>query len=224
MKLTRRSVIRAPAPRLLPRRCWRAPRPSCAERAKPPPKNWKHGLSLFGELKYPEGFKHFDYVNPAAPKGGAVRQIAFGTFDNFNIVVAGVKGSIAGGIDLIYDTLMVAALDEVSADYGLVAEAVSHPPDFSSVTYRLRAKARWHDGKPVTPDDVIFSFDAFKKNSPQLGAYYRHVAKAEKTGEREITFTFDGPGNRELPQIVGQFRCCRSTGGRAPTSRARSAT
>ena len=138
-------------------------------------------------------------------EGRHLRQIAFGTFDNFNLVVAGVKGSIAGGIDLIWDTLMAPALDEVSTEYGLLAEAVSHPADFSSVTYRLRAEAKWHDGKPVTPEDVIFSFDAFKKNSPQLSAYYRHVTKAEKTGEREVTFTFDAPGNRELPQIVGQL-------------------
>ena len=152
---------------------------------------WRHGLSLFGTLKYPAGFPHFDYVNPQAPKGGLVRQIAFGTFDNFNMVVAGVKGSLAGSVELTSDTLMASALDEVSTEYGLLAESVSHPEDFSSVTYRLRANAKWHDGKPVTPDDVIFSFDAFKKNSPQLGAYYRHVTKAEKTGERDITFTFD---------------------------------
>ncbi len=168
-------------------------------------KIWRHGLSLFGELKYPAGFTHFDYVNVNAPKGGAARQIAFGTYDNFNLVIAGVKGSLAGGVDLIYDTLMVPALDEVSTEYGLLAESVSHPPDHSAVTYRLRAQAKWHDGKPVTPEDVIFSFDAFRKNHPQLSAYYRHVVKAEKTGEREITFTFDGPGNRELPQIVGQL-------------------
>ena len=83
--------------------------------------------------------------------------MAFGTFDNFNMVVAGVKGSLAAGIDLIYDTLMVPALDEVSTEYGLLAEAVSHPEDHSSVTYRLRANAKWHDGKPVTAEDVIFS-------------------------------------------------------------------
>ena len=100
---------------------------------------------------------------------------------------------------------MAPALDEVSTEYGLLAEAVSHPDDFSSVTYRLRAEAKWHDGKPVTPEDVIFSLEAFKKHSPQLSAYYRHVVKAEKTGERDITFTFDRPGNRELPQIVGQL-------------------
>jgi microcin C transport system substrate-binding protein len=166
---------------------------------------WQHGLSLYGELKYPAGFKHFDYVNPNAPKGGTVRMIALGSYDNFNPVIAGVKGSIAVGVDLIYDTLMTSPLDEVSTEYGLLAESVSYPPDFSSVTYRLRAEGRWHDGKPVTVDDVIFSFDAFKKYSPMLSSYYRHVVKAEKTGERDITFTFDMPGNRELPQIVGQL-------------------
>ena len=134
-----------------------------------------------------------------------MREIALGTFDNFNTVVAGVKGSIAEGTELLIENLMTSAYDEVSTEYGLLAEAVSFPDDFATVTYRLRANARWHDGKPVTPEDVIFSFDAFKDNSPQLGAYYRHVTKAEKTGEREITFTFDGPGNRELPQIVGQL-------------------
>ena len=82
---------------------------------------------------------------------------------------------------------------------------MSYPDDFSSASYRLRAEAKWHDGKPVTPDDVIFSFNAFKKHSPQLAAYYRHVVKVEKTGDREVTFTFDSPGNRELPQIVGQL-------------------
>ena len=166
---------------------------------------WRHGISKFGELKYPAGFKQFDYVNPAAPKGGAASLIALGTYDNFNMVVAGVKGTLAQGIDLIYDTLLASALDEVSSVYGLLAEAVSHPNNFSSVTFRLRPEAKWQDGKPVTPDDVIFSFDAFKKISPQAGAIYRHVVKAEKTGDREITFTFDGPGNRELPQVVGQL-------------------
>ena len=168
-------------------------------------KEWKHGLSLFGELKYPAGFKHYDYVNPQAPKGGVARQIAFGTFDNLNMVVAGVKGSLANGVQLTIQSLMTDALDEVSTEYGLIAESVSYPPDFSSVTYKLRKEARWHDGKPVTVEDVIFSLQAFKDNSPQLGAYYRHVVKAEKTGDQDVTFTFDQPGNRELPQIVGQL-------------------
>ena len=168
-------------------------------------KNWRHGLSLYGELKYPPGFKQFDYVNANAPKGGTVRQIALGTFDNFNTAVAGVKGSLAAGIEQIYETLLANSLDEVSTGYGLLAEAVSFPADFSSVTYRLRPQTKWHDGTPVTPDDVIFSFNAFKKYSPQQSAYYRHVTKAEQTGEREVTFTFDAPGNHELPQIVGEL-------------------
>ena len=88
---------------------------------------FRHGLSLFGHLKYPADFRHFDYVNPNAPKGGVVRQSAIGTFDNFNIVVAGVKGSLAIGIELIYDSLMVPALDEVSAEYGLLAEGACIP-------------------------------------------------------------------------------------------------
>jgi microcin C transport system substrate-binding protein len=203
--LTRRAVIGTGALALAAPAARRLPDLPLITPARAQERTWHHGLSLFGEPEYPEGFKHFAYVNPNAPKGGVVRQIALGTFDNLNLVVAGVKGSLAGGIDLIFDTLMVSALDEVSTEYGLLAEAVSYPPDFSSVTYRLRPQAKWHDGKPVTPEDVIFSFEAFKKNSPQLSAYYRHVVKAEKNGERDITFTFDSTGNRELPQIVGQL-------------------
>ncbi len=166
---------------------------------------WRHALSLFGEVKYPADFKRFDYVNPDAPKGGTVRQIQVGTFDNFNIVVSGVKGSIAAAVQLIYESLMTASLDEVSTEYGALAEAVSHPDDFSYVIYRLRPQAKWHDGMPVTPEDVVFSLDSFKKHHPFYSAYYRHVVKAEKSGEREIKFTFDASGNRELPQIVGQL-------------------
>jgi microcin C transport system substrate-binding protein len=166
---------------------------------------WRHGVTKFGDLKYPMGFKSFDYVDPNAPKGGAASQAVLGTYDNFNMVVAGVKGSLALGIDLVHDTLLVPALDEVSSVYGLLAESVSYPDDYSSVTFRLRPEAKWHDGKPVTPDDVIFSFDTFKTISPQAGSGYRHVTKAEKTGEREVTFTIDGTGNRDLPQVIGQL-------------------
>jgi microcin C transport system substrate-binding protein len=166
---------------------------------------WRHALSLFGDVKYPVDFKRFDYVNPDAPKGGVARQILIGTFDNFNLAVAGVKGSLASAVALIHESLMTPSLDEVSTEYGALAESVSHPEDFSYVIYRLRAQAKWHDGKPVTPEDVIFSLDAFKKHHPQYSAYYRHVVKAEKAGERDIRFTFDAPGNRELPQIVGQL-------------------
>jgi microcin C transport system substrate-binding protein len=167
---------------------------------------WRHALSLFDDIKYPPGFKQFDYVNAQAPKAGVVRTSAIGTFDNFNIAVGSVRGSLEQfGIGNVYEELMVSSLDEVSTEYGLLAEAVSVPPDISSATYRLRAQARWHDGKPVTPEDVIFSFEAYKKLDPRRAAYYQHVTKAEKVGERDIRFTFDEPGNRELPQIIGQL-------------------
>jgi microcin C transport system substrate-binding protein len=166
---------------------------------------WRHGLSLFGEIKYPADFKRFDYVNPDAPKGGIARMISIGTFDNFNIAVAGVKGSIAPAVGQIYEMLMSRSQDEAATEYGLLAEAASHPDDFAWVTYRLRKEARWHDGKPVTPEDVIFSFEALKKNSPMYASYYRHVTKAEKVAERDVKFTFDSPGNRELPHIVGEL-------------------
>ena len=203
MRLTRRVLLQTGAAALAAPAVGR-PTAALAQDAAPP-KVWKHGLSLFGELKYPEGFKQFDYVNAGAPKGGATRQMAFGTFDNLNMAVARVKGSVAAGLDLIYDTLLVSSLDEVATGYGLLAESVSSLPDFSAVTYRLRAQAKWHDGQPVTTDDVMFSFEQLKANDPFYSAYYRHVTKVEKTGERDVTFTFDGPGNRELPQIVGEL-------------------
>src|SRR5580704_11819757 len=110
---------------------------------------WRHGLALLDEPRYAEGFTHFDYVNPNAPKAGAVRLSVPSTFDNFNPVVAGVKGRLAGAVALVFESLMSASRDEVAAEYGLLAEAVRFPADFSSATYRLRAQAKWHDGKPV---------------------------------------------------------------------------
>ncbi|WP_027579206.1 extracellular solute-binding protein [Bradyrhizobium sp. Ai1a-2] len=166
---------------------------------------WRHALSLFGDVKYAADFKHFDYVNPDAPKGGTVRSILIGTFDNFNLAIAGVKGNIVAAIPLIYENLMTSSLDEVSTGYGALAEAASYPDDFSFVIYRLRPQAKWHDGKPVTADDVVFSFDAFKKYDPMSAAYYSHVVRAEKVNDRDVKFVFDGPGNRELPHIVGQL-------------------
>ncbi len=162
-------------------------------------------MSLFGDLKYPADFKRFDYVKPDAPKAGVVRQIAVGTFDNFNVVINGVKGAIANAVGSIYESLMTELSDEPSSIYCLLAELVSHPEDRSFVKFRLRPNARWHDGKPVTPEDVIYSLNVFKQYSPMQRAYYRHIVKAEQTGDREVTFTFDGPGNRELPSITGQF-------------------
>ena len=160
---------------------------------------------MFGDIKYPADFKRLDYVNPDAPKAGVARMISIGTFDNFNLAVSGVKGSLAPAVGLIYETLISSAQDEALTYYGLLAEAAAYPDDFSWAKYRLRKEARWHDGKPVTPDDVIFSFNTLKKLTPMYASYYKHVVSAEKTGEREITFTFDSPGNRELPMIVGEI-------------------
>ncbi|MBA4790990.1 MAG: ABC transporter substrate-binding protein [Rhizobiales bacterium] len=172
--------------------------------AAPAPVDWRIGLSLMGEPKYQDGFKRFDYVNPDAPKGGLLRLSASGGFDSFNNTIP--RGASAAGLGLIYDSLTARSMDEVSSAYGLLAEAVSYPSDFSSVTYRLRSDARWHDGKPVSADDVVWTFDNVTKNSPFLAAYYRHVKDVQKTGERDVTFTFDQAGNRELPQIVGELR------------------
>jgi microcin C transport system substrate-binding protein len=166
---------------------------------------WQHGIALLGNLKYPPQFPRFDYVNARAPKAGMVRRAVIGTYDSFNLVVAGVKGDLVEGIDLIYDTLMVPSLDEVASEYGLIAEAACFPKDFSWVSFRLRPEAKWHDGSGISVEDVIFSLKTFRKLHPQLAAYYRHVVKAEKIGEHEVRFIFDAPGIRELPQVLGQL-------------------
>ena len=164
----------------------------------------RHGVALSGEVKYPVDFPHFDYVNPQAPKGGNLNLAATGTYDTFNPILE--KGEAAPGLGLVFDTLMKDAEDEVSASYGLLAEGVSYPQDVSSATFRLRAEARWADGKPVTPEDVIFSFEKSKELNPLYMSYYRHVVAVEKTGERDVTFRFDETNNHELPMILGQFQ------------------
>jgi microcin C transport system substrate-binding protein len=174
-----------------------------AAQAPAPEPPWRHGLSLAGELRYPAGFPHFDYVNPNAPRGGLVRIASEQGFDSFNFFIP--RGSPAPGLQLIYQQLMEASLDEVSASYGDLAEAVRHPEDFSSVTYRLREGARWHDGQPITPADVVWSFERLVELNPSQRFYYRNVVRAEATGERDVTFTFDAPGNREKPAIMGQI-------------------
>jgi microcin C transport system substrate-binding protein len=185
------------------------PAPATAAPASPPPATDQaapvrhHALSLVGEPKYPAGFTHFDWVNPDAPKGGTLRGFAEGSFDSLNPFT--VKGDPAGSIGLVYDSLMASSPDEPSSEYGLIAEWVSYPPDYSSVTFGLNPKARFQDGSPITPEDVIFSFNEQKKAHPRAAFYYKNVVKAEKTGDNEVTFTFDVKGNRELPQIVGQL-------------------
>jgi microcin C transport system substrate-binding protein len=206
LRLTRRSILRTGTIAAVSPFFGQGLLPATTARAQNSGQQWRHGLPLFGDLKYPAGFRHFDYVNPRAPKGGAVRLMALGTFDNFNQVIAGVKGLLAAAAGTICDTLMVPSLDEATAHYGLIAEAVSHSPNFASISFRLRAAARHHDGKPMTAEDVIYSFEAYKKYNPFIGAFYRDVAKVEQSGEREVTFTLDSPGNQEMPVILGQLR------------------
>ena len=208
MAISRRHLLQGGAfvaltPALGTAACFPTAMPAHAEGSSEPV--WRHALASLGDIKYPADFKRFDYVNPDAPKGGVVRMFELGTFDNFNIVVNGVKGSLANGVAMVFETLTTRSLDEPLTAYGQLAEAAAYPDDFSYAIYRLRAEARWHDGKPVTPDDVVFSFDVLKKNSPMYSAYYRHIVKCEPAGERDVKFTFDMPGNRELPAIAGEF-------------------
>ena len=161
------------------------------------------GTSSSGTPRYQQGFAHFDYVNPQAPKGGEVSMSVVGTYDTFNPVLA--KGDAATGLSLVFDTLLKPSSDEVTTSYGLLAEGVAYPDDISYATFRLRKEAKWADGQPVTPEDVIFSFDKGKELNPQLSFYYAHVVKAEKTGDRDVTFRFDEKNNRELPDILGQL-------------------
>jgi microcin C transport system substrate-binding protein len=163
-----------------------------------------HGASLLGALKYGSDFKHFEHVNPNAPKGGTARLGTRGTFDSFNPFI--VKGTPPTGISLIYETLLAPSLDEGSTEYGLLAEWIEFPDDQSWVAFRLRDEARWHDGKAITVEDVIFSFDVLTtKAHPQYRLYYANVTGARDMGDRVVRFDFDTTNNRELPHIMSQL-------------------
>ncbi len=163
-----------------------------------------HGIAMHGDLKYPATFRAFAYVNPAAPKGGIVRLDAIGSFDSFNGFI--IKGQPAISLGLIYDSLMVSSLDEPFSEYCLLCETVEVPGDRSWVAFTLRANAKWHDGQPVTVDDVIWTFNTLRdKGDPFYRFYYANVAKVERTGERSVKFTFERGENRELPLIIGQL-------------------
>lgn len=163
-----------------------------------------HALSLVGEPKMPPDFQHFNWVNPDAPKGGLLRlAIPGGSFDSVNPFTT--QGDQAAAVTLIYETLMTNSPDENSTEYGLLAEWVSYPDDYSSVTFKLREGSKFHDGHPITVEDVIYSLSALKKAHPLFRLYYKNVVSAEETGPREVTFRFDVKNNRELPQIVGQL-------------------
>jgi len=165
------------------------------------------GSSLVGTPRYDETMAHFAYVNPDAPKGGRVRYSAIGAFDSFNPFIA--KGNVGAGFNLfgglIYDELMTNPLDEDSTSYGALVEWMEWPEDYSSVVFKFRDEARWHDGEPITPEDAIFAFESVTtKGRPFYRAYYANVEKAEALPGNLLRFTFNQQNNRELPHIMAQ--------------------
>jgi microcin C transport system substrate-binding protein len=163
-----------------------------------------HGIAMHGDLKYKAEFKHLEYVNPNAPKGGTVRLNAIGTFDSFNSFI--VKGNPATGLGFIYDNLMYGTADEAFSQYGQLAKSVEIPKDRSWVAFTLREEARWHDGMPVSVEDVIYSFKLLvNKGTPFYKFYYSNVASVIKIGQRKVQFNFKPGDNRELPLILGQL-------------------
>ena len=163
-----------------------------------------HGLAMNGQPKYGPGFTHFDYANPDAPKGGTVRLAATGTFDSFNPFI--VKGNSADGLGLLFDTLTEQSLDEPFTEYGLLAERIELAPDRSSLTFRLRKEARFHDGSPVTAADVVFTFRTLvEKGNPHYAQYYADVERVETAGPLTVTFFFKPGASQELPLILGQL-------------------
>lgn len=158
----------------------------------------RHGLSVFGELKYEKGFPHFGYVNPQAPKGGAIKVTGLDTFETVNpFILKGRKELLAE--PLLFDTLMARAFDEPDSFYGLVAESVEQPDDKSWVAFNIDARARFHDGSQITADDVVFTFDTLvKRGHPRYRIVFRDVAKAEATAKNRVLFTFKPGIHRDL--------------------------
>jgi len=163
-----------------------------------------HGISVFGDLKYPADFEHFEYASPEAVKGGSVTLSSLGTFDNLNPFI--LKGVSAAGAAGVFDTLMSTALDESSSMYGLIAESIEVAEDGQSATFRLRPEARFHDGHPIDAEDVVWTFDTLmSEGHPVYRNYYASVAGAEALDDSTVIFTFSEADNAELPLIVGQL-------------------
>ncbi|MGO9543907.1 MAG: extracellular solute-binding protein [Rhodomicrobium sp.] len=160
------------------------------------------GIAMHGRPQYGPTFPHLNYVNPDAPKGGVLRRAVLGSFDSLNPFI--IKGApVAGMREYVYETLLARSYDEPFSLYGLIAESVDTPEDRSSVTFQIRPEARFADGTPITPEDVLFSFSLLKsKGRPNHRIYYAKVAAAEKVGERGVKFTFKD-NDREMPLIMG---------------------
>ena len=165
-----------------------------------------HGYAIWGELKYPPGFAHFDYVNADAPKGGELRLVSnlrFSTFDKYNPFT--LKGAFPAYLDdLLFETLLMPSLDEAGSAYGLLAEDVQVAPDLLSATFRLRPQARFHNGDPVLAEDVKHSFDTLTgpHARPAFATLLADVAGADVLDARAVRFRFRKPV-RELPLTVG---------------------
>ena len=163
-----------------------------------------HGLSKYGDLKYPADFTHFEYTNPDAPKGGQAIQASLGTYDNLNPFI--LKGVAAAGAGSIYDTLTVSSGDEAFSVYGLIAETMEVPDDKRWVIFNLRTEARWHDGVALTAEDVVWTFDTIKsKGHPFYKSYFAAVVKAEMLDTHKVKFHFSEGNNGELPLVIGQL-------------------
>ena len=163
-----------------------------------------HGLSKYGDLKYSADFTHFEYANPDAPKGGEVVLSSSVAFDSLNPFI--LKGLSATGIGLIYDSLMVSSSDEASANYGLIAESAEVDDDKRWVIFNLRKSARWHDGKALTADDVVWTFETLTTvGHPFYKSYYGDVAKVEKLDSHQVKFSFKEGNNPELPLVVADM-------------------
>jgi microcin C transport system substrate-binding protein len=161
-------------------------------------------IAMYGAPKYTPDFQHFQYADADALKGGEVRFAAIGGFDTFNPFV--IKGQAAAGLSFLFESLTISSADEAFSEYGLIAETIEVPADRSFVGYTLRPQARFHDGTPITADDVIFSFETLKsKGSPFYRSYYANVSKVEKLSEHRVRFFFSAGQNRELPLIMGQM-------------------
>ena len=160
-----------------------------------------HGISVFGDLKYPAGFKHLEYVNPEAPKGGEIRLSYVGSFDNLNPFI--LKGEVAYLAALQFDTLMTGSGDEADAMYGLIAKSVELGTNKAWVLFTLDKRARFNDGSQVTPADVVFSFETIKeKGHPRFRIVYRDIEAAEAVGDNQVKFVFKAGANRDLPLIA----------------------
>jgi microcin C transport system substrate-binding protein len=163
-----------------------------------------HALSLLGEPSLPADFPHWPWVNPNAPKGGEIVLTAIGSFDSFNPFI--LRGTAAVGLTNLYDTLLKESADEASTEYAHLAGVIEVPADRMGVTFEIRPEARWHDGRPVTAEDVVFTFNALRTHGrPFYRAYWADVSEVVAEGPRRVAFRFRTNENRELALILGQM-------------------